>query len=89
MTVFDCDQFGKCTVQTTTTVSVTAKGDETHGELRVAVAALLPTFKYSGGLHRIRKGDTKPLGDDVYDFDRQALVVFVNHGPTGPLVSLG
>lgn len=73
--VFCCDQFGECTAQSTTTVTVTAKGDEALKDLRAAVAAALPGFRYDDGVARIG--------------NCPAVVVFVNHGPTRPLVSLG
>ena len=80
--------YGAATVQVSTTVTVTAKNDETHGELRAAIAALLPDFRYEGGLHRVRAGDPKPLGGE-YDFDRQARVCFRHHTPTGAIVNTG
>ena len=67
--------YGAATVQVSTTVTVTAKNDETHGELRAAIAALLPDFRYEGGLDRVD--------------DRQAHVCFRHHAPTGAIVNIG
>lgn len=73
---------GSATHQVTETITVTARAEETLAELRTAVGAVVPGFRCQGGMDRIRKGDSIPLGKGrTYDFDRQAHVVFVCHHP--------
>lgn len=67
--------------QVSTTVTVTALGDETLGDLRGAVAPLVPGFRFAGGMERIRKCEPRLLGEGVYDRDQQAHVCFVRHEP--------
>ena len=81
--MIDDDRIGRLTYQNTETICVTAKGDETYGELRALVALLLPKpFEAAGGLHRLRKGDLVDGTTDRYhESDRQAHVAFVAHHP--------
>jgi len=76
--------FSKATYQVTETVTVTADGEETFGELSNNVSRLLPDgYIKCGGLGRIRKGDPI-LGQhgEFHTVDRQALVAFIRRNPS-------
>lgn len=74
------DLIGSATHQVSVTVTITARGDETHADLRSGGLSVLAGFECAGGLNRIRVGDPV-LGakDRFHTADRQAHAAFVRH----------